>query len=351
MGKFNGVAAIPGDTGETYGAKNFSTLDTSEDQSGTTYDYVFLGDPVKGEGIYGLPENYANVDVKGKVVLISRGNSSFSDKANAAIQAGAAAAVIYNNAPGSINMNLSDYNFPNPAVMIEQAKAKEILAASTQDETTGLWGGKMTVSAKAETLHGVADGYKPSSFSSWGTTENLDLKPELMTPGGNIYSTLNHSSYGVMSGTSMAAPSAAGGAAIMAQYIKEHKLSKQEGLTVRALAMALMMSTSEPLTDPDTGVTYSPRQQGSGLMQLQEAVTSPAYLLVGEKEGNDGKVKLTFGDDAERTGVYTGSFSVQNLSDSPLHYALSGKVTTMAVEEIEGEDYMSDSAYALDANP
>ena len=350
MGKFNGVAAIPGDTGETYGAKNFSTLDTSEDQSGTTYDYVFLGDPVKGEGIYGLPENYANVDVKGKVVLISRGNSSFSDKANAAIQAGAAAAVIYNNAPGSINMNLSDYNFPNPAVMIEQAKAKEILAASTQDETTGLWGGKMIVSAKAETLHGVADGYKPSSFSSWGTTENLDLKPELMTPGGNIYSTLNHSSYGVMSGTSMAAPSAAGGAAIMAQYIKEHKLSKQEGLTVRALAMALMMSTSEPLTDPDTGVTYSPRQQGSGLMQLQEAVTSPAYLLVGEKEGNDGKVKLTFGDDAERTGVYTGSFSVQNLSDSPLHYALSGKVTTMAVEEIEGEDYMSDSAYALDAN-
>ena len=350
MGKFNGVAAIPGDTGETYGAKNFSTLDTSEDQSGTTYDYVFLGDPVKGEGIYGLPENYANVDVKGKVVLISRGNSSFADKANAAIQAGAAAAVIYNNAPGSINMNLTGYNFPNPAVMIEQSKAKEILAASTQDETTGLWGGKMTVSAKAETLHGVADGYKPSSFSSWGTTENLDLKPELMTPGGNIYSTLNHSSYGVMSGTSMAAPSAAGGAAIMAQYIKEHKLSKQEGLTVRALAMALMMSTSEPLTDPDTGVTYSPRQQGSGLMQLQEAVTSPAYLLVGEKEGNDGKVKLTFGDDAERTGVYTGSFSVQNLSDSPLHYGLSGKVTTMAVEEIEGEDYMSDSAYALDAN-
>ena len=350
MGKFNGVAAIPGDTAETYGAKNFSTLDTSEDQSGTTYDYVFLGDPVKGEGIYGLPENYANVDVKGKVVLISRGNSSFADKANAAIQAGAAAAVIYNNAPGSINMNLTGYNFPNPAVMIEQSKAKEILAASTQDETTGLWGGKMTVSAKAETLHGVADGYKPSSFSSWGTTENLDLKPELMTPGGNIYSTLNHSSYGMMSGTSMAAPSAAGGAAIMAQYIKEHKLSKQEGLTVRALAMALMMSTSEPLTDPDTGVTYSPRQQGSGLMQLQEAVTSPAYLLVGEKEGNDGKVKLTFGDDAERTGVYTGSFSVQNLSDSPLHYALSGKVTTMAVEEIEGEDYMSDSAYALDAN-
>lgn len=163
----------------------------------------------------------------------------------------------------------------------------------------------------------MADGYKPSSFSSWGTTENLDLKPELMTPGGNIYSTLNHSSYGMMSGTSMAAPSAAGGAAIMAQYIKEHKLSKQESLTVRALAMALMMSTSEPLTDPDTGVTYSPRQQGSGLMQLQEAVTSPAYLLVGEKEGNDGKVKLTFGDDAERTGVYTG----QLLRPEPVRFS------------------------------
>lgn len=52
-----------------------------------------------------------------------------------------------------------------------------------------------------------------------------------------------------------------------------------------------MMSTSEPLTDPDTGVTYSPRQQGSGLMPAaRRPVTSPAYLLVGEKEGNDGKV-------------------------------------------------------------
>ena len=352
MPVFNGVGTSYNDTSENYGAYAFTTLDTSADKSGTTYDYVFLGDPTTGEDIFGADESFEGLDLTGKIVLISRGGGvSFYVKANNAVKAGAAATVIYNNdSANNLNMNLTGYNFPNPAVMIEQAKAKEILAASTQDETTGLWGGKMTVSAKAETLHGVADGYKPSSFSSWGTTENLDLKPELMTPGGNIYSTLNHSSYGMMSGTSMAAPSAAGGAAIMAQYIKEHKLSKQEGLTVRALAMALMMSTSEPLTDPDTGVTYSPRQQGSGLMQLQEAVTSPAYLLVGEKEGNDGKVKLTFGDDAERTGVYTGSFSVQNLSDSPLHYALSGKVTTMAVEEIEGEDYMSDSAYALDAN-
>ena len=196
----------------------------------------------------------------------------------------------------------------------------------------------------------MADGYKPSSFSSWGTTENLDLKPELMTPGGNIYSTLNHSSYGMMSGTSMAAPSAAGGAAIMAQYIKGTQAQQAGGPHGPRAGHGAHDEHVRAADRPGHRRDLFPRQQGSGLMQLQEAVTSPAYLLVGEKEGNDGKVKLTFGDDAERTGVYTGSFSVQNLSDSSLHYALSGKVTTMAVEEIEGEDYMSDSAYALDAN-
>ncbi len=58
-------------------------------------------------------------------------------------------------------------------------------------------------------------------------TENLALKPEILAPGGNIYSTLDGGTYGNNSGTSMAAPSVAGSAAVVAQYIQENGLAEK----------------------------------------------------------------------------------------------------------------------------
>ena len=57
-----------------------------------------------------------------------------------------------------------------------------------------------------------------------------------------------------MSGTSMSAPSVTGMAAVVAQYVKEQGLNRQEGLTVRALSQALLLSTAVPLVEEGTGV-------------------------------------------------------------------------------------------------
>lgn len=99
--------------------------------------------------------------------------------------------------------------------------------------------------------------------------------------------------------------------------------------------------------DDAAGLPYSPRLQGAGLSQVYEAVTAPAYLLVGEKEGNDGKVKIELGDDPNRTGVYSSSFSIHNITDQPILYSLDSQVFTMAAETIDGQDYMSKKAYGL----
>ena len=61
------------------------------------------------------------------------------------------------------------------------------------------------------------------------------------------------------------------------QYIRE----EQNGLNMTqaektSLANALMMSTAVPIRD-DRNVFYSPRKQGAGLVQLDNAVTSGAY--------------------------------------------------------------------------
>lgn len=60
-----------------------------------------------------------------------------------------------------------------------------------------------------------------------------------------------------MGGTSMAAPQVAGIGALVKQYIEEEGLS-QTGLTDRALAQSLLMSTATPLlTENDDKEKYT----------------------------------------------------------------------------------------------
>ena len=352
MPVFNGVGTSYNDTSENYGAYAFTTLDTSADKSGTTYDYVFLGDPTTGEDIFGADESFEGLDLTGKIVLISRGGGvSFYVKANNAVKAGAAATVIYNNdSANNLNMNLTGYEYKNPAVLIPMISAESILAASEKDETTGLYGGKMVVANQVRTVTDVPGGFVPSDFSSWGVPGNLDLKPEITAPGGNIYSTRTDGTYGLMSGTSMASPSAAGQAAVVAQYIRENGLAEKAGLTARALAQSLMMGTAVPIMDPDSDVEYSPRRQGSGLGNVENAVNSPAYVTI---DGNDdGKVKVEFGDDSARTGTYSFSFHVNNLTDKPVSYRLSASVLApeTVTDEESGTKFIAMNDVAVGAN-
>ncbi len=346
-GIFNNVPVVVNDRGGEYGAAPFESLDVSADLNGTEYPYVFLGNPETKEGVYAQEADFEGLDLTGKIVLISRGGDvSFFEKANRACAAGAAGVVVYNNVDGTINMDLTGYTYDKPAVSITLPDMGAVLAASTKDDS-GAFGGKVLIKGGVQIMPNEADAYKPSSFSSWGTTENLGLKPEIIAPGGNIWSSVDGGKYGTNSGTSMAAPSVTGSVAVVAQYIKENKLNEKTGLNVRTLAIALLMGTAQPLTDDKVDLPYSVRQQGAGLTQIYEAVTSPAYLLVGDKQGNDGKVKMEFGDDPQRTGVYSDSFSINNLTDQPLSYTLDSLISTMKVEVIDGQEYMSKQAYRL----
>ncbi|WP_374000095.1 PA domain-containing protein [Bdellovibrio bacteriovorus] len=77
----------------------------------------------------GKVEDFAKVDVKGKYALISRGEINFSEKVENAIKAGAAGAIIYNNAPGLIQGALTDDGsvLPIGVFMIEQTVGQELL--------------------------------------------------------------------------------------------------------------------------------------------------------------------------------------------------------------------------------
>lgn len=310
-----------------YGGDSMDTLDPSG--KGVEYPYLYIDG--KGEAA-----DYAGMDLTGKLVFCSRGGSSFAETANTAMGLGALGLVVYNNEPGGIYMNLSGYRYTAPCVSICQADGAAVKAAGKAQTTQG----GLTYYTGSISIHkGMEAGYwntpyrTISSYSSWGVPGDLSLKPEIAAPGGNIYSVNGlggSDAYEVMSGTSMAAPQVTGMMALLQQYIEENDLH-QKGLTDRALAQSLLMSTAEPLVEYASGNYYSLLAQGAGQAAVDRAIRTPTYLLV---EGQpDGKVKAELGDDPDRTGQYTFRFSLQNLTENALDYTLSADLFTQAVFE------------------
>lgn len=117
-----------------------------------------------------------------------------------------------------------------------------------------------------------------SDFSSYGTPHTLDFKPELSAPGGNIYSTVPGNEYEIMSGTSMATPHVAGGSALLLQALYDKGLTQSKATALKA--KIALMNTAKVVQDPRTNseVPYSPRLQGSGLMQIQNAIKTPVIV-------------------------------------------------------------------------
>ena len=290
----------------------------------------------------GTEEDFAAVAdlLKGKIGLCNRGTISFYEKGENAVAAGAIATIIVNNQAGTINMDLSDYTKTEPCVSVTQAYGETIKANAEKHTTdSGLvyYTGKMTVGAKPGSSVYNSSYYTMSDFSSWGIPGSLELKPEITAPGGNIYSLQNGGGYQNMSGTSMASPQVAGMAAVVAQYVRANKLTEKTGLTARALAQSLLMSTAVPMyQDYGEGKDgyYPVMQQGAGLANVGAAVSAGTYIMM-DKNANagaaDGKVKVELGDDPQRTGEYSFGFTINNLKDAATSFNLSADFFTQDV--------------------
>ena len=166
-----------------------------------------------------------------------------------------------------------------------------------------------------------------SNISNAGCTSDLKLKPEITAPGVNVTAPVDPgftdggSGYDTKTGTGTAAAHVSGAQALMTEYVNDTfpTLTAKEKAE---MVDRLLMCTAVPIA----GV--SPRRQGSGVMNIGNAVSTGAYITV------DGcaRPKLELGDDPDSTGSYTLTFDVVNFGGHTLSFVPEVTVLTPATD-------------------
>ncbi len=263
--------------------------------------YVGLASPEEIEAAGG---------VEGKIALAQRGTLTFTDKCTNVTNAGAVACILFNNTDGVLN--------PSVACSIPLATLTMADGLKLIEQFSDGVHGTITVDNSINYRSIVM---APSS--SWGTTADLKIKPEIAAPGDGITSSIGFDeddSYESWGGTSMATPHIAGGMLLIKQRLRE-VFPEKTAAEINQLAYAFMMSTAHQ-------VTGMVRQQGAGLMDLGSVLTTDAYLSV---PGSD-RPKLELGENED--GKFTFAIEVNNFSEETKTYTVVPSVMTELANEL-----------------
>lgn len=175
---------------------------------------------------------------------------------------------------------------------------------------------------------------KMDSRSSWATTNELDLKPDVGAPGTDIYSTWLNDEFELLSGTSMSTPYVAGVAALwVGAYGGRHVHGKGVAKMLRQRIISSGRSVSwhddsRTLPSVNAPVSYA----GTGLVNAVAVIDATTYLQGAKMNLNDtthfnANHQITIVNDGNDTVTYT--------------FAVEHDKTVNSIAEIDGERYLA----------
>ncbi len=229
----------------------------------TSFFAHFSGKTVKYEIIPGVgrPEDFTGLDLKDKIALIERGEITFAEKVKNATDVGAIGVIVYNNIDEKQMTYMELGGCKIPGVFISKTDG-ELLKNSSVHE--------LVFDTKLSDFTNNPNAYRISSFSSWGVTPELGLKPDITSVGERVYSAASGGNYSSQSGTSMATPLVSGTLALLYEKLNSEN-SKYISNKRPDYVKTALMNSAVPLINPDSGAEYSPRVQGAGLTNFSAA--------------------------------------------------------------------------------
>ena len=274
----------PTNLAANYAAREASFTPALKDAGPITAELVLVDD---GDGAFGTVFDACEPLVNGsevadKIALLQRGFCDFEVKLKNVENAGALAAVVFNNQSGLIIMSGTRDSVNIPAVMVGQADGQLLF-----DELENGERAEVTLD-KNLFLNLPEDGNVMASFSSRGPNlaEPDVLKPDVTAPGVDILAAqppdvangIQEESFQYLSGTSMSAPHVAGIAALL----KEAHPDWQPA-TIKS---ALMTTARQDIFKADGTTPADTFDIGSGHVVPNLAV-DPGLVYAAQKEDYD----------------------------------------------------------------
>lgn len=314
----------------------------------------YLSELVTGEQSsfdYMYASNYGGAQsdfegAEGKIAFVKRGGEiAFTDKVKNAVAKGAIAVGIINNdvtdTSNSFRFDFNGYQ-PSVPVILLFAKDNDIIEQAETKKAKIL----------IDTVAKNPEARKIASFSSDGATYDYRIKPDITTPGKNIYGAVieNDSAYDYLSGTSMATPNYAGAAAlILGENLDKPETEVNEFNKYKKELLMRNMSHSVPMTDGsyDDKGNYdnqlSPRRQGAGLLNVNASLTDDVYLegiMAGTADSPSGSSKIElFANEALQQGTLNLSFIAHNNKDVAKEYDVSVSVMRPGLVTLDETNY------------
>ncbi|MDO4864052.1 MAG: S8 family serine peptidase [Ruminococcus sp.] len=256
------------------------------------YPIVFIGQ--------GQLTEITEENVSGKIVAFYGSPEEYLYLDQRCLDSGAVGIIIANDSFAYLQEGFL-YTTSFPIAVITEADFRKLTDSSAE-----------TVSFVSTT---IPDRYSPSisAFSSYGVGTSLDLKPEIMGVGGNVYSAAYGNSTSRMSGTSMASPYVAGCAALYDQQMKAQG-AELTGTDRMQRIKNVLMNSAVPYSDD--GILMSPRRQGAGLVALDKAAADKVIMT-----GSAGKAAIELRDGLGDT--FSFELNITNISSEDVTFPYS----------------------------
>ena len=296
-----------------------------------TYDVVDIGLGSEEEILAATGAEKLEGALAGKVAFVTRGDLTFLLKGENAYKAGAVALVMMDNTANGTVLSAAQKYAQMPTIGAFSNRNSAAVKAAVADGAKVSFTSETT---KVSSSRSYSDS-GPSSYTSWGVTEALELKPDIMTPGGNILSTgaASDTALSIKSGTSMASPNMSGAFVPVQQYVDANLdvFGVEKGTQEYSnIINQLVASNTKVYMRSGNAAYHSTRRQGAGMPQIGDIVNSKVVLhsnvaydpLTGEAPRTKVNLYDQLGDTFDIT------FNLDNYNDEARTFDVKANVQT-----------------------